>query len=137
MQSSKIAARLSALEYGLILICFAICLTGATLLPVNQCPDEFVRNLVFNFINFPVLTVKLPYNSADVESDAIILLQGEVQDNSDVPERVVPGQFTRYTLSIKVEGAYLYDVRVRDNVHVHEVYISNDEFSTGDLPRGY
>lgn len=44
MQSSKIAARLSALEYGLILICFAICLTGATLLPVNQCPDEFDRS---------------------------------------------------------------------------------------------
>lgn len=91
--------------------------------------DEFVRNLIFNFINFPVLTVRVPYNSADIDLDATILLQGEVEDNSDVPERIVAGQFTRYTMNIIVEDAYLYDVRVRDNVHVEEVYITNDEFS--------
>lgn len=92
--------------------------------------DEFVRNLVFNFINFPVLTIKVPYNSADIELDSTIQLQGDVQDNSDVPERIVAGQFTRYTLTIAVKDAYLYDVRIRDNVHIHEVYIANDEFST-------
>ena len=48
---------------------------------------------------------------------------------SDVPERIVAGQFTRYTLNIVVHDAYLYDIRVRDNVHVEEVYITNDEFS--------
>lgn len=91
--------------------------------------DEFVRNLVFNFINFPVLTIRVPYNNADIDLDSTIVLQQEVEDNSDVPERVVAGQFTRYTMNINVVDAYLYDVRVRDNVHVHEVYITNDEFS--------
>lgn len=92
--------------------------------------DEFVRNLIFNLVNFPVLTIKVPYNSADIELDSTIILQGEVQDNSDVPERIVAGQFTRYTLNIVVNDAYLYDIRVRDNVHIEEVYITNDEFST-------
>lgn len=92
--------------------------------------DEFVRNLIFNLINFPTLTIRVPYNSAEIDLDSTIILQGEVQDNSDVPERIIPGQFTRYTLNIMVIDAYLYDIRVRDNVHVEEVYITNDEFST-------
>ena len=85
--------------------------------------DEFVRNLIFNIVNFPVLTVKIPYNDANIEHDSSILLDGNVQDNSDVPERIVAGQFTRYTLNISVDDAYLWDVRVRDNVHVKEVYV--------------
>lgn len=85
--------------------------------------DEFVRNLIFNIINFPVVTVKIPYNKADIEHDSSLKLDGTVQDNSDVPERIVPGQFTRYTLNVTLDDAYLWDVRVRDNVHVEDVLI--------------
>ena len=85
--------------------------------------DEFVRNLIFNIINFPVVTVKIPYNSADIEHDSQIILDGSITDNSDVPERIVPGQFTRYTLNISLPDAYLWDVRVRDNVHVEDVFL--------------
>lgn len=35
---------LAAKEYLLVLLVFCICLTGALLLPVNQCPDEYVRS---------------------------------------------------------------------------------------------
>ena len=85
--------------------------------------DEFARNFIFNIVNFPVLTVKLPYNNSNIEHDSIIYLDGNVADNSDVPERIVPGQFTRYTLNISVPDAYLWDVRVRDNVHVEDVFL--------------
>lgn len=85
--------------------------------------DEFVRNLIFNIINFPVVTVKIPYNSADIEHDSQIILDSSITDNSDVPERIVPGQFTRYTLNISLPDAYLWDVRVRDNVHVEDVFL--------------
>ena len=85
--------------------------------------DEFARNFIFNIVNFPVLTVKLPYNNSNIEHDSIIYLEGNVADNSDVPERIVAGQFTRYTLNISVPDAYLWDVRVRDNVHVEDVFL--------------
>ena len=88
--------------------------------------DEFVRNLIFNLINFPVVTIKLPYNNSNIEADSTIILQGEVEDNSDVPERIVKGQFTRYTLSFYLIDAYLFDVRVRDNVHVEDVVVTNE-----------
>lgn len=88
--------------------------------------DEFVRNLIFNIINFPVLTVKIPYNSANIEHDSQIVLDGSVTDNSDVPERIVPGQFTRYTLNFTLVDAYLWDVRARDNVHVEDVFLETE-----------
>ena len=62
--------------------------------------DEFVRNLIFNIINFPVVTIKIPYNNADIEHDSSLQLQGEIEDNSDVPERIVSGQFYTYTLNV-------------------------------------
>lgn len=36
--------RISAAEYLLVLLTFCICITGALHLPVNQCPDEYVRS---------------------------------------------------------------------------------------------
>ena len=42
--------RLSAIECFLILLTFCICITGALHLPVNQCPDEFVRSRIIVWI---------------------------------------------------------------------------------------
>ena len=36
--------QISALEYLLTVLTLCICITGALLLPVNQCPDEFDRS---------------------------------------------------------------------------------------------
>lgn len=57
MQSNKRTSRFSALEYGLVLLCFSICLAGALLLPVNQCPDEGGR---LSLIEWIVKTGTLP-----------------------------------------------------------------------------
>lgn len=80
--------------------------------------DEYARNLVFNIINYPKVTVALPYNDSKFEHDSNIRLLSEVQDNSDVPERLIPGQFTRLSLSITIDDAYLFDIRVRDNISI-------------------
>lgn len=76
--------------------------------------DEYIRNLVFNIINYPRLQVSIPYNGQNYIHDANISLSSEVHDNSDIPERLVRGQFVRMTLSITVDDAYLFDVRYRD-----------------------
>lgn len=46
----------------------------------------------------------------------MISLNNEVQDNSAIPERLIHGQFTRFTMSIKIDDAYLFDVRIRDTI---------------------
>lgn len=81
--------------------------------------DEYSRNFIFNFINYPLLTVEIPYNNSNLTANATIKLNSELTDNSDIPERLVPGQFTRMTLQIYIDDAYLWDYRVKDNVLIN------------------
>ena len=78
--------------------------------------DEISRNLIFNIINYPKLSVVLPYNNYNYIHNSNIRLSDEVEDNSDIPERLSLGQFTRLTLNVMIDDAYLWDTRVRNNV---------------------
>lgn len=76
--------------------------------------DQYVRNLVFNIINYPKLDINIPYNNENYIHHANIRLQNEVSDTSDIPQRLVKGQFTRTSLRLDIDDAYLWDVRYRD-----------------------
>jgi hypothetical protein len=78
---------------------------------------------VFNFINFPSLTVVIPYLGEDLEHNSSLTLAQEVEDNSDVPERFIQGNFTRLSLSVVVSNAYLWDVRTKDTSSIGGVTI--------------
>lgn len=80
--------------------------------------DEFLRNLTFNIINYPKLTIKIPYNGADFEHNGFIRMSNDIEDNSNVPERLINGQFTRLTFNISIDDAYLWDVKVKDNFKI-------------------
>ena len=81
--------------------------------------DEITRNLVFNIINYPKLTVQIPYNSQNCQiilHDSNIRMEEEISDNSGIPERLSLGQFTRLSIPLTVDDAYLWDTRVRNNL---------------------
>lgn len=80
--------------------------------------DEYVRNFVFNLINYPKVKVNIPYNGSELEHYANITLNSEVQDNSDIPERLIAGQFTRWTISIEVNDAYLFNYKIDDTWNI-------------------
>lgn len=86
--------------------------------------DEYARNLVFNIINYPKLTVEIPYEDLNLLHDANIRLTSDVEDNSDIPERMIAGQFTRLTLGINIDDAYLFDVRISPNISIVDAFIS-------------
>lgn len=83
--------------------------------------DEYARNFVFNIINYPKLTIDIPYESQGIVHDSNIRLASDVDDNSDIPERLISGQFTRLTISLIIDDAYLFDVRIRDNISITEI----------------
>lgn len=83
--------------------------------------DEYIRNIVFNIINYPMVRIEIPYHELGIFHDSTIRLASDVEDNSDVPERLISGQFKRYTLNIVIDDAYLFDVRVKDNLKLVEV----------------
>lgn len=82
--------------------------------------DEYARNIVFNIINYPKLNIEIPYEDSGLSHDANIRLITDVEDNSDIPERLISGQFTRFTIGIDIDDAYLFDVRVKDNLSIVE-----------------
>lgn len=77
--------------------------------------DELARNIIFNIINYPHLKIQIPYENSYIEHSGTMRIISNVDDNSDVPERLIPGQFTRLTFGLTVDDAYLFDIRIRDN----------------------
>lgn len=73
--------------------------------------DEYARNIVYNIINYPRLDVKIPYYDENRIHYSNIYMLGDVEDTSDIPERLISGQFTRMTIQIVVDDAYLFDVK--------------------------
>lgn len=89
--------------------------------------DEYVRNIVFNIVNYPRLDIIIPYNDENRIHESNIRLEGEVNDNSSIPERLISGQFTRMTMRINIDDAYLFDVRKRDVIQIHCVNLKADD----------
>lgn len=81
--------------------------------------DAYMRNLIFNIINFPMLKIIIPYNkdSRAIEHNAAIRIITDVVDNSD-DNRLSIGEFTRLSIGISIDDAYLWDTRVRDNISI-------------------
>ena len=80
--------------------------------------DEYLRNFIFNFINYPKLNITIPYNNANIEHSSTVLLEDDVSDSSDIPERLISGQFTRLTLRLFIDDAYLFSVPFMDNWNI-------------------
>lgn len=99
--------------------------------------DEYARNIVFNIVNYPKLQVEIPYEDCGLVHDANIRLNSDVEDNSDIPERLIPGQFTRFTIGIDIDDAYLWDVRIKENISLVEgqLHIVQKEVDPPILPR--
>ena len=76
--------------------------------------QEYMRNFIFNFINYPKVDLEIPYNDSKLIMNAYISIDNEYNDNSNVPEKLVRDQFSRQTLSFTLTGS-LYDYRAYDN----------------------
>ena len=71
--------------------------------------DILMRNLVFNLINYPSFEIEVP--TAHIKHVARLTLGDVIEDNSDIPERFIAGNFTRLSVNISVDDAYLWDAR--------------------------
>ena len=89
--------------------------------------DEYTRNFIFNLINYPNVRIEIPYNQSRVVHNSTIILSSSVTDNSDIPERLVPGQFTRMSIRFNIDDAYLFSVPFMDNWYIDEFGIMLDE----------
>ena len=79
--------------------------------------EEYVRDFIFKLINFPDVTITVPYNDCNMQQTAFIDLATDVEDNSDIPERLIAGQFTRKSISFSIDGN-LYSYRTKDAAQI-------------------
>lgn len=84
--------------------------------------DEYMRNFVFNLVNHPKVKVVLPYNDINYTHYSNVKLVPTIEDNSDVPNRLVSDQFTRWTISFTIDDAYLFSLPYKSNVHIVEPF---------------
>lgn len=82
--------------------------------------DEYMRNLIFNIVNYPMVEIEIPYYDTNRPHLSSIHINTEVEDNSDVPERLMAGQFTRLTLGFTLDDAYLFDVRKNNTCSISD-----------------
>lgn len=90
--------------------------------------DEYIRNFVFNFINYPQLEIILPYDSLNIHHVANIQLQSSISDNSDIKEHLFADEFVRFTLRLSVDDAYLFSLPEHEYPETVEI----DSIETSD-----
>lgn len=90
--------------------------------------DELLREFVFKLINNPQIVIELPYNNQKFKHVATIEMQTDIEDTSDISERLFSGQFTRWTLRFDIDGAYLFSLPYVDNVSIdgYELEVRQD-----------
>jgi len=90
--------------------------------------DEYLRNFIFNIINYPKMTVHLKYNGVDEEHVANVRMEETISDTSDIPQRLFSGQFTRFTIKLYIDDCYLFNIPIKDvkKVVAAEVRVHTD-----------
>lgn len=92
--------------------------------------DEYTRNFIFNIINYPNVHIEIPYNNTNMVHDSTLLLDSQVTENSNIPERLISGQFTRMTIKFTIDDAYLFSVPFMKNWNIE--YTSNIIIQEGE-----
>ena len=83
--------------------------------------DEYLRNFIFNFINYPKLVITLPYNGLNLPQESNITLDSAVNDNSDIKEHLFADEFVRFTIKLSIEDAYLFSIPSKEPYRIEYV----------------
>lgn len=77
--------------------------------------DEYLRNFLFKLINNPVIYIEVPYNDQSFRHIANIRVADTVADTSSISERIFSGQFTRWTIQLEIQDAFLFSIPYKQN----------------------
>ena len=86
--------------------------------------SEYLRQYLFKLINNPVIKIGIPYNGQELIQIANIRIFSTISDTSNIPQHLFSGEFTRWTIQMEIQDAYLYNLPYRRN---WKIYTENDE----------
>ena len=94
--------------------------------------DEYMRNFVYKLINKPNLEITIPYNGYNHKHMSHLRLLSPVEDNSDVPQKFIHDQFSRWTLNIEIDNAHLFGAPVSQNWSISEPQVNTQNNKEGE-----
>lgn len=87
--------------------------------------DAYMRELIFNIINYPQLEIVVPYLSFNYKHYSNIrIVNNQVSDNSG-SVAISKDQIVKLSIDISIDDAYLWDARVRNTVAIGEGIVVN------------
>ena len=89
--------------------------------------DEYARNFIFNLVNYPTVDINIPYQNANIIHRSKVYLNNRVEDNLN--DKLARDQFTRITLSLDINDAYLFSIPIYYNYEYDDsgdIYVVND-----------
>ena len=92
--------------------------------------DMYMRNLVFNIVNYPTLSINIPYRNINFSHNGNIRITSDIMDTSNTSVRLFNGQFTRLSVTVSIDDAYLWDLRVANNLSIEDgnvLYVRNPD----------
>jgi len=89
---------------------------------------EYVREFIFKLVNNPKIQITIPYNKVNLKHNSSIQVNPQIEDNSDIPQRLYPGQFTRFTIRFSIDDAYMFSVVDKNNIIVDEISVEVVEY---------
>lgn len=78
--------------------------------------DAYMREIVFNLINYPNLKITLPYMDTNYEHISNVTINSSINQVYDV--RLNPDQISQIRCRVSISDAYLWDVRSRHTVTI-------------------
>lgn len=69
--------------------------------------DEYMRNLIFNIINYQDLIINIPYNNYIIPHRSNIRIITDVLDTSDNIPKLVADQCAKLSIGISIDDAYI------------------------------
>ena len=97
--------------------------------------DEYARNFIFNLINYPTLDINIPYQNANIAhrskiyldntseggiNGIVIYLDNRVIDNSGNSGRLARDQYSKISLTLEINDAYLFSIPILYNWDIVE-----------------
>lgn len=82
--------------------------------------DEYARNFIFNLINYPTLDINIPYQNANIAHRSKIYLDNRVIDNSGNSGRLARDQYSKISLTLEINDAYLFSIPILYNWDIVE-----------------
>lgn len=102
------------------------------LLIPHKTPMSFDGKMIWSdgvkSLSLNAIPITLPYNNTNWTHNSNVILDGNISDNSDIEQKLFGDQFTRWTMGLEINDAYLFSIPKQKNVvlEIGDVEVKED-----------